>query len=65
MIPREIRLATGVQKGDSLQWELRGTEVLVRVRRRLRIEDIVGLGSHGGDAVTSKRSVQGMRTRVR
>jgi bifunctional DNA-binding transcriptional regulator/antitoxin component of YhaV-PrlF toxin-antitoxin module len=65
VIPKEVRLATGVQKGDKLEWHLHGTEILVRVRRRRRIEELVGLGSHGGDAVASKKLVQGTGARVR
>jgi bifunctional DNA-binding transcriptional regulator/antitoxin component of YhaV-PrlF toxin-antitoxin module len=65
VIPKEVRLATGVQKGDKLVWQLRGAEILIRVRRRRRIEDLVGIGSHGGDAVASKKAVQGMDAHVR
>ncbi len=33
-----------------------------RARRRMTIDDITGLGSHGGDAVASKKQVQGLST---
>lgn len=65
VIPRDIRRATGLQKGDSLRWELKGTELRIRIRRRPRIEDITALGRHGGDAVASKKAVQGLVSGVR
>lgn len=65
VVPSEVRRAVGLREGDRLQWSLRGTEILIRVRRRTSIEDITGMISHGGDAVASKKSVQGVRRRVR
>lgn len=65
VVPAKVRRATGAHAGDKLEWRLRGTEILIQVRRRKSIEDIAGMMSHGGDAVASKRAVQGMRSRVR
>lgn len=65
VVPSEVRRVVGVREGDRLEWGLRGTEIIVHLRKRKTIEEIVGLGKHGGDAVASKRAVQGMRTRVR
>jgi hypothetical protein len=55
----------GAREGDRLEWQLRGTEFLVRIRKQVTMEDIVGIVSHGGDAVASKKAVQGLRARVR
>jgi bifunctional DNA-binding transcriptional regulator/antitoxin component of YhaV-PrlF toxin-antitoxin module len=65
VVPRDVRQAMGAREGDRLEWQLRGTELMVRVRRPVTMEDIVGIVSHGGDAVASKKTVQGLRDRVR
>ncbi len=65
VLPKDIRTRIGAREGDLLQWQLRGSELVVHLRRRVTIEDITGLGSRGGDAVASKKQVQGMRKRVR
>ena len=65
VLPKDIRTKIGAREGDLLQWRLRGSELMVRVRKRRTLEDITGLGSHGGDAVASKKDFQGTRTRVR
>ena len=65
VLPKEIRIRVGAREGDSLRWELRGTELMVRVRKRRTLSDVTGIGAHGGDAVASKRAVQGLGRRVR
>jgi|HubBroStandDraft_1064217.scaffolds.fasta_scaffold177184_2 bifunctional DNA-binding transcriptional regulator/antitoxin component of YhaV-PrlF toxin-antitoxin module len=65
VVPKEIRKLINAREGDLLQWSLRGEEIRVRIRRPSTVADIVGMISHGGDAVESKKSVQGMRPRVR
>ena len=65
VLPKEIRQKIGAREGDLLQWELRGTELMVRLRKRRTIEDITGLGRSGGDAVATKKLVQGANRRVR
>jgi len=65
VVPKEVRRLVDVREGDLLEWSLRGQELRVRIRRPKTVSDIVGMISHGGDAVGSKREVQGMRSRVR
>lgn len=65
VVPARVRRLTGARAGDRLEWRLRGSEILIQIRRRKTIEDITGIVSHGGDAVASKKAVQGMRGRVR
>lgn len=65
VVPSEVRKAVGVREGDRLEWDLRGTEIIIHIRKPKTIHEIVGLGSRGGDAVASKKAVQGMRARVR
>ena len=65
VVPKEVRRLIDAREGDFLQWSVRGQELLIRLRRPKTIDDIVGMISHGGDAVASKRKVQGMQPRVR
>jgi bifunctional DNA-binding transcriptional regulator/antitoxin component of YhaV-PrlF toxin-antitoxin module len=65
VVPKAVRERLRAREGDVVQWQLRGTEYIVRVRRRKTVTDIVGMISHGGDAVASKRAIQGTRARVR
>jgi bifunctional DNA-binding transcriptional regulator/antitoxin component of YhaV-PrlF toxin-antitoxin module len=65
VVPREVRRKFAVQEGDQLEWSLHGTELMVRIRKRKSIGDLIGLGSHGGNSVASKRAVQGLERRVR
>ena len=65
VVPAKVRKATGAHAGDKLLWRLRGSEVVVQVRRRVTIEDITGILSHGGDAVASKKAVHDLGARVR
>ena len=64
VVPKGIRQAAAIGEGDVLEWEVDEGRVLVRKRKRRTVSDITGLISHGGDAVQSKREVQGTRSRV-
>ncbi len=59
VVPKEVRKASQVQEGDILEWSVEEEKIVIRPRRRRTIDDIAGLISHGGDAVVSKRLVQG------
>lgn len=65
VVPSEVRKAIGVRPGDRLQWHLENGNLMIKIRKKASIEDIVGLISHGGDAVRSKKVVQGLRSHVR
>jgi bifunctional DNA-binding transcriptional regulator/antitoxin component of YhaV-PrlF toxin-antitoxin module len=65
VLPKPVRAILGAQEGDLVQWSLRGKEIMVQIRRPVTIADIAGMISHGGDAVASKKAVQGMPGRVR
>ncbi len=65
IVPTKVRRATGARAGDILEWRMRGSQILIRVRRRKSIEDISGLMRHGGNSVASKKALQGTRSRVR
>ena len=64
VVPKEVRKATQVREGDVLEWSIEDGRIIVRPRRRLGVDDITSLISHGGDAVASKRRAQrGQRDR--
>ncbi len=65
VVPRGIRRAAEIGEGDVLEWEIADDQVVVRKRKRRTVSDIIGMIAHGGDAVGSKRKVQGIRPRVR
>ncbi len=58
MVPAEIRRARKLRPGDILVWEVVGESIRVTPRRRVAVEDIIGMGRAGGDAVESKRRIQ-------
>jgi len=58
VVPREIRKKLGLEPGDSLEWEEKGEEVVVKPRKRKTLKDITGMISVGGDAVVSKKKAQ-------
>jgi bifunctional DNA-binding transcriptional regulator/antitoxin component of YhaV-PrlF toxin-antitoxin module len=64
VVPRGVRRAAEITAGDVLEWEVEGDQVKVRKRTRRTIKDVSGMISHGGDAVRSKREVQGLTDRV-
>lgn len=65
VVPKEVRNFAGVREGDVLTWEVKGDKIIVRHRRPRTLKDIIGMISHGGDAVMDKKHVQGMRHAVR
>lgn len=58
VVPKDIRGKFGIKPGDSLIWEERGNEVVVKPKKKTTIEDITGIISVGGDAVVSKKKAQ-------
>lgn len=58
VVPKSIRDEVDIQEGDILSWEVRESEVVVRRRRPKSLKDMIGVVSHGGDAVVEKRRLQ-------
>jgi len=65
VVPKQVRRLVGANEGDLVEWTLRGAEITVRIRKPKTVKDIVGIIAAGGDAVASKRAVQGLQSRVR
>ena len=58
VVPSKIRKALGITPGDRLEWELKGDKLMVRHKKKVTLEDIVGFIDVGGDAVEAKRRIQ-------
>ena len=58
VVPAELRRRLKLGEGDRLIWELVADGLLVRPRRRMTLDDITGMISHGGDAVRDKKRAQ-------
>ncbi|MEE8358892.1 MAG: AbrB/MazE/SpoVT family DNA-binding domain-containing protein [Candidatus Hydrothermarchaeales archaeon] len=61
VVPKEIRGKFGLKQGDSLLWEDRDGEVVVKPKKKTTIEDIMGIVSDDvfeADAVALKKKAQ-------
>jgi len=58
VLPAEIRKALNLVPGDILQWEIEKGIIIVKPRKKETLEEITGMISVGGDAVTAKKNVQ-------
>ena len=58
VLPAEIRKALNLVPGDILQWEIEKGIIIVKPRKKETLEEITGMISCGGDAVTAKKNVQ-------
>lgn len=58
VIPSPIRRKFGISPGDILQWDVDKDKIQVTPRKKVTLDDIVGMISVGGDAVKSKKQVQ-------
>ena len=58
VVPSKVRKNYDIEPGDILEWEEAGEAIIVKVRKRISLDDIVGLISVGGNAVKSKKKIQ-------
>ncbi len=58
VVPSKFRKKHSIEPGDVLQWEDKGKTILVKVRKKVGLDDIKGIISAGGDAVESKKRGQ-------
>jgi AbrB family looped-hinge helix DNA binding protein len=58
VVPKEVRMKVGLREGDAIEWSVDGESIRVLAHRKVGIDDIVALASHGGDAVVSKKEIQ-------
>ena len=58
VVPKKIRAKLGLKPGDSLIWEARDDDVIIKPRKKQTFEDVAGMISMGGDALVSKKKAQ-------
>ena len=58
VVPKEIRRKVGLEEGDAIEWNIKGESIIVLPHKKVCIDDIVAIASHGGDAVVSKKGIQ-------
>jgi bifunctional DNA-binding transcriptional regulator/antitoxin component of YhaV-PrlF toxin-antitoxin module len=58
VVPSKIRRTYGILPGDILEWTENETGIMVQVRKKRSLKDIIGIIKTQGDAVESKKSIQ-------
>lgn len=58
VVPARIRKTHKILPGDVLEWTENEKGILVQVRKKRTLKDIIGLVKAEGDAVESKKSLQ-------
>lgn len=58
VVPSKIRKTYRIMPGDILEWTENEKGILVRVRKKRSLKDIIGIVKTQGDAVESKKSIQ-------
>ena len=58
VVPSKIRKKYDVEPGDVLEWEVKGDMLIIKVRKKVTIDDIDGMIDVGGDAVKDKKKIQ-------
>ena len=58
VIPKEVRRKVSLKEGDMIEWSVKGETIRVLPYKKVGIDDIVAIASHGGDAVVSKKEIQ-------
>ncbi len=58
VVPAEVREKFGLEPGDSLLWEKKNNKVMIKPKKRTKLEDIIGIISVGANAVELKKKAQ-------
>lgn len=58
VVPSKIRKIYKIKPGDVLEWRESENGILVQLRRKRTLKDIIGLVKGEGDAVESKKRIQ-------
>ena len=58
IVPADIRKSLGINADDILEWTLGDHEIVVKPRKKMQFDDIVGLIEEGGDALSAKKRIQ-------
>ncbi len=58
VVPASIRKTYKIAPGDILEWVENEKGILVQVRKKRTLKDIIGIVKTEGDAVESKKKIQ-------
>ncbi len=58
VVPAKIRKTHKIMPGDVLEWADNEKGILLHVRKKRTLKDIIGIVKGEGDAVESKKSLQ-------
>ena len=58
VVPSRVRKKYEVEPGDVLEWEVKRDMIIIKIRKRVSIDDIKGAISVGGDSVSDKKKIQ-------
>ena len=58
IVPADIRKSLNINPGDILEWTLDNNKIVVKPRKKMQFEDIIGLIEEGGDALSAKKRIQ-------
>ncbi|VVB86577.1 Uncharacterised protein [uncultured archaeon] len=58
VVPAKIRKSHKIMPGDVLEWTENEKGILVQVRKKRTLKDIIGIVKTEGDAVESKKLLQ-------
>ncbi len=65
ILPAEIRKALNLTPGDVLQWDVDDGIITIKPRKKVTLNQICGVVSSGGDAVTDKKRIQSGNNDIR
>ena len=58
IVPTDIRKMLDINPSDILEWILDDNKLVVKSRKKMQFDDIVGLIEEGGNALSSKKRIQ-------
>ena len=58
IVPVDIRKSFDINPGDILEWILDGNRIVVKPRKKMQFDDIIGLIEEGGNALSAKKRIQ-------
>lgn len=58
VVPAYVRKTMDIEPGDILIWELEGSDIRVSPRKKVELDNIIGIIDRGGNALEAKKKIQ-------
>jgi len=58
VVPAYVRKTMDIEPGDILIWEMEGNDIRVSPRKKVELDNIIGIIEKGGDALEAKKKIQ-------